>query len=73
MKFHVISIYMTLSNPFFFFQNPVQVVVAPFIDPGPWEDSTRIGRSGTARRQAVDVSPFRRVNQAIYLLTTRAR
>lgn len=34
------------------------------------EDSTRIGSAGTVRRQAVDVSPLRRVNQAIALLTT---
>ena len=40
---------------------------------GPREDSTRIGRAGTVRRQAVDVSPLRRVNQAIYLLTSGAR
>lgn len=36
---------------------------------GPREDSTRVGSAGTVRRQAVDVSPLRRVNQAIYLLT----
>uniref|UniRef100_UPI004072FD0A 40S ribosomal protein S5 n=1 Tax=Mus musculus TaxID=10090 RepID=UPI004072FD0A len=40
---------------------------------GPREDSTRIGRAGTVRRQAVDVSPLRRVNQAIWLLCTGAR
>merc|ERR1711920_70638 len=40
---------------------------------GPREDSTRIGRAGTVRRQAVDVSPLRRVNQAIWLLVTGAR
>jgi small subunit ribosomal protein S5e len=28
---------------------------------------------GVVRRQAVDMSPFRRVNQAIYLITTGAR
>jgi small subunit ribosomal protein S5e len=37
---------------------------------GPREDSTRIGSAGVVRRQAVDVSPLRRVNQAIYLMTT---
>jgi small subunit ribosomal protein S5e len=37
------------------------------------EDSTRIGSAGTVRRQAVDVSPLRRVNQALYLLTSGAR
>lgn len=54
-------------------QNPVQVVVNAIINSGPREDSTRIGRAGTVRRQAVDVSPLRRVNQAIWLLTTGAR
>lgn len=43
------------------------------INCGPREDSTRIGRAGTVRRQAVDVSPLRRVNQAIWLLCTGAR
>ena len=50
----------------FFFQNPVQVLVNAIINSGPREDSTRIGRAGTVRRQAVDVSPLRRVNQAIW-------
>jgi len=54
-------------------QNPIQVVVNAIINAGPREDSTRIGSAGTVRRQAVDVSPLRRVNQAIYLLTTGAR
>uniref|UniRef100_F1LG99 40S ribosomal protein S5 n=1 Tax=Ascaris suum TaxID=6253 RepID=F1LG99_ASCSU len=43
--------------------NPVQVLVNAVINSGPREDSTRIGRAGTVRRQAVDVSPLRRVNQ----------
>jgi len=54
-------------------QNPVQVVVDAIINSGPREDSTRVGSAGVVRRQAVDVSPFRRVNQAIYLMTTGAR
>jgi ribosomal protein S7 len=45
------------------FQNPLQVLVTAIINSGPREDSTRIGRAGTVRRQAVDVSPLRRVNQ----------
>mmetsp|Transcript_21230 Transcript_21230/g.23052 ORF Transcript_21230/g.23052 Transcript_21230/m.23052 type:complete len:196 (-) Transcript_21230:240-827(-) len=54
-------------------QNPVQVLVDAVINSGPREDSTRVGTAGVVRRQAVDVSPFRRVNQAIYLMTTGAR
>lgn len=44
-----------------------------FYPQGPREDSTRVGRAGTVRRQAVDVSPLRRVNQAVFLLTSGAR
>merc|ERR1712010_127782 len=54
-------------------QNPIQVVVNAIINGGPREDFTRIGSAGTVRRQAVDVSPLRRVNQSIYLLVTGAR
>merc|ERR1711905_78109 len=54
-------------------QNPLQIVTDAIIHGGPREDSTRIGRAGTVRRQAVDVSPLRRVNQAIWLLVTGAR
>lgn len=54
-------------------QNPIQVLVEAIVNSGPREDSTRIGSAGVVRRQAVDVSPLRRVNQAIYLLTVGAR
>ena len=54
-------------------KNPVQVLVDAVINSGPREDSTRVGSAGTSRRQAVDVSPLRRVNQAVYLLTTGVR
>ena len=40
---------------------------------GAREDSTRIGSGGVVRRQAVDVSPLRRVNQSIYLMTRGSR
>ncbi|KAK9373152.1 40S ribosomal protein uS7 [Lipomyces chichibuensis] len=53
--------------------NPIQVVVDAIVNCGPREDSTRIGSAGTVRRQAVDVSPLRRVNQAIALITIGAR
>jgi len=54
-------------------ENPIQIVVRAVMNSGPREDSTRIGSAGVVRRQAVDVSPLRRVNQAIYLITTGAR
>ena len=54
-------------------QNPLQVLVNAIINSGPREDSTRVGSAGVVRRQAVDVSPFRRVNQALYLITQGAR
>lgn len=54
-------------------QNPIQIIVDAIINSGPREDATRIGSAGVVRRQAVDISPLRRVNQAIYLLTTGAR
>ncbi|KZN89838.1 40S ribosomal protein [Penicillium chrysogenum] len=54
-------------------QNPLQVAVDAIVNCGPREDSTRIGSQGTVRRQAVDVSPLRRVNQSISLLTIGAR
>ncbi|VDL95082.1 unnamed protein product [Schistocephalus solidus] len=54
-------------------ENPIQVMVNAIVNSGAREDSTRIGRGGTVRRQAVDVSPLRRVNQAIQLLCTGAR
>ena len=53
--------------------NPIQILVDAIINTGPREDSTRIGSQGTVRRQAVDVSPLRRVNQSLYLLTTGTR
>lgn len=54
-------------------QNPIQVLVNAIINSGPREDSTRVGSAGVVRRQAVDMSPFRRVNYALYLITTGAR
>jgi len=55
------------------FKQGMQVLVDAIVNTGPREDSTRIGSQGTVRRQAVDVSPLRRVNQAISLLTTGVR
>merc|ERR1711879_972886 len=65
---HTLEIISLLTS-----QNPIQILVDAVIKSGPREDSTRVGSAGTARRQAVDVSPIRRVNQAIYFLTQGAR
>ncbi|CAE8715690.1 unnamed protein product [Polarella glacialis] len=54
-------------------KNPIQIYVDAVKNGGPREDSTRVGSAGVVRRQAVDVSPLRRVNQAIYLICTGAR
>ena len=54
-------------------QNPIQVLVNAIVNSGPREDSTRVGSAGVVRRQAVDCSPFRRVNQALYLISIGAR
>ena len=54
-------------------KNPIQVLADAVSNSGPREDSTRIGTSGVVRRQAVDVSPFRRVSFALTLLTTGVR
>ena len=54
-------------------QNPIQVVVDAVSKGGPREDSTRVGSGGVARRQAVDVSPLRRVDEAIYMMCKGAR
>jgi small subunit ribosomal protein S5e len=54
-------------------KNPVQIFVTACQNGGAREDSTRIGSGGVVRRQAVDVSPLRRINQAIYLICKGAR
>lgn len=54
-------------------ENPLQVMFDAIAQGGAREDSTRIGSGGTVRRQAVDVSPLRRVNQAIMLMCKGSR
>ena len=54
-------------------KNPRQVYVDALKNGGPCEDSTRVGSAGVVRRQVVDVSPLRRVNQSIALITTGAQ
>eukprot|EP01029_Cantina_marsupialis_P025830 TRINITY_DN6851_c0_g1_i1.p1 TRINITY_DN6851_c0_g1~~TRINITY_DN6851_c0_g1_i1.p1 ORF type:complete len:193 (+),score=18.71 TRINITY_DN6851_c0_g1_i1:20-598(+) len=54
-------------------QNPIQILIKAVENAGPREDSTRVGRGGAVRRQGVDVSPMRRVNQGLYLISIGAR
>ena len=54
-------------------KNPIQVLVDAIANASPREDSTRVGNAGNAKRQAVDVSPLRRINQALFLMTTGCR
>jgi small subunit ribosomal protein S5e len=54
-------------------ENPIKIFIDAISKCGAREDSTRIGAGGNVKRQAVDVSPLRRVNQAIYLMSTGAR
>jgi small subunit ribosomal protein S5e len=53
--------------------NPLQVLADAVAKGGPREDSVRIGAGGAVRRQACDVAPLRRVNQALYLIAAGAR
>jgi small subunit ribosomal protein S5e len=54
-------------------QNPIQVLVEAIINSSPREDATSIGNAGVVRRMAVDISPLRRVNQAILNLASGSR
>merc|ERR1712071_726720 len=54
-------------------ENPIQILVTAVMNGGPREDSTRIGRAGSVRRQSCDVSPLRRTNQAIWFMTHGAK
>lgn len=54
-------------------ENPVQIFIDAVANGGAREDATRVGGGGMAKKQAVDVSPLRRVNQAIYYMTIGAR
>jgi len=54
-------------------KNPLETILRAISNAGPREDSTRIGSGGAVKKTAVDVSPLRRVNMGIYLITTGAR
>lgn len=54
-------------------ENPIQLLVDACINAGPKESSARIGRGGSMKRVSVDVSPCRRLNVALRLLTEGIR
>lgn len=54
-------------------KNPLDVIIKAISKAGPREFSARVGSGGVVKKSAVDVSPLRRINQAIYLITTGAR
>ena len=54
-------------------KNPIQVLVRAIENSAPCEDTTRISYGGVAYRMAVDMSPQRRVDVALRLLSEGAR
>lgn len=54
-------------------QNPVQILVKAVENSAPCEHTTRISYGGVAYHQAVDISPLRRVDLALRLLSEGAR
>merc|ERR1712156_35640 len=54
-------------------ENPLQILVKAVSNCGPREDSCRVGSAGVVRLQAVDVSPMRRVNKALYMMAKGVR
>jgi len=54
-------------------QNPLGVFIKAVKNGGPREDSQRIGKGGSIKRQSVDVSPMRRVCQSLYLMCVGVR
>lgn len=54
-------------------QNPVEVLVRAVENSAPCEDTTRISYGGVVYHLAVDISPQRRVDLALRLLTEGAR
>jgi small subunit ribosomal protein S5e len=54
-------------------KNPLIVFIEAVRNSGPREDATRLGNAGVVRKQAVDVSPLRRVNQAIFFIAHGTR
>lgn len=54
-------------------KNPLETLLKAISNGAPREDSARAGSGGTAKKSAVDVSPMRRINIALYLMSVGAR
>ena len=54
-------------------RNPVSLVLEAVSNAGPREDSARAGSGGVVKKTAVDVSPLRRINLALYMISIGAR
>ncbi len=54
-------------------RNPVEVLVRAVENSAPCEDTTRVGYGGVVYHKAVDISPQRRVDVALRLLTEGVR
>jgi len=54
-------------------RNPVALLLEAVSNAGPREDSARAGSGGVVKKTAVDVSPLRRINLALYLISIGAR
>ncbi|MCW4035028.1 MAG: 30S ribosomal protein S7 [Candidatus Bathyarchaeota archaeon] len=54
-------------------ENPIQLLVSAVENTAPGEDTTRISYGGIAYHMAVDISPQRRVDVALRLLSEGAR
>lgn len=54
-------------------KNPLETILKAVSNAGPREDSMRIGSGGAVKKAAVDVSPLRRINMGLYLISSGAR
>jgi len=54
-------------------QNPIEILVKAIENSAPCEDTTRISYGGVVYHMAVDISPLRRIDVALRLLSEGAR
>jgi len=53
--------------------NPLQILIGAIINATPIEDYLVLGSKGRKTIESVDVSPYRRISQAMYLISTGVR